>query len=406
MKKITPPLMVKFTEGTFGIERESLRVKKNGELSLSAHPRKLNIKNIEKDFSEAQLELVTPVQRSLKETYNLIVEMTSYVIQNLPKDEYLWPFSIPTLYKNEKTIPIAIYSELEKTRYREYLANKYGKTKQLICGIHYNFGLDDNLLQLLFLDEPEEVSFKNFKNKVYIKLAKNFLQDRWIITYLFGASPVGEKKLFPSYTPVRSIRNSSYGYGNLSSQKVSFESLESYLLSLEKLIKKKELYDEREFYGPIRLKSSNPFTNIEATGIEYIEIRMLDINPYNSCGIEFDDMEFIYLFLIYQINKKKIASQAEILEGNGMNEVTALENPFSKSNYFYKGLSILHEIEQLIVKLKLPDEFMHTVKKMKQRFYCPETTLSAQMMIDIQDSGSFMSLGKKLSQYYKTKKYD
>ncbi|MFS7421218.1 hypothetical protein AB6878_16980 [Carnobacterium maltaromaticum] len=403
MKKISPLLMSKFTEGTFGIERETLRVKKDGELSLSLHPSKLNIKGIEKDFSEAQLELVIPVQNSLKKTYALMLEMTRYIHQNLPEDEYLWPFSMPTLNKEEVMVPIATYSDSDKILYREYLAKKYGQSKQLICGIHYNFGFDDSLLRILYDERQEKCSFKEFKNMFYLKLAKNFLQDKWLITYLFGASPVGEKKIFPSYTPVRSIRNSSYGYRNLTSQKVSFDSLDSYVTTLEEFIEKKYLYDEREFYSPIRLKNGKTLASLREDGIEYIEIRMIDINPYSSCGIDLDDMEFLYLFLIYLVHKKETASQAEILEGHGMNEVTALEDPFSKSTYFYKGVSILQEMEQMVLKLKLPNTYIRTLKKMQERFYYPETTLSAQIIKDMQSTGSFMNLGIKISQQYKNR---
>jgi Gamma-glutamylcysteine synthetase len=68
-----------------GIEKESLRVKPDGLISLSPHPRALGsaLTNpyITTDFSEALLELITPVVRTIDSCLQELENIHRYTVQ-------------------------------------------------------------------------------------------------------------------------------------------------------------------------------------------------------------------------------------------------------------------------------------------------------------------------------------
>ena len=94
-------------EGGIGIEREGLRVNHNGELALTPHPQffepKLTNPYITTDFSESQIEIVTPTGASPEETYNMLSALTTAVHKNLREGELYWPQSVPGI------VPAAAY---------------------------------------------------------------------------------------------------------------------------------------------------------------------------------------------------------------------------------------------------------------------------------------------------------
>ncbi|MGL5175341.1 MAG: bifunctional glutamate--cysteine ligase GshA/glutathione synthetase GshB, partial [Cetobacterium sp.] len=187
-------LSLDIKKGNFGIEKESLRVKENGELAITPHPKIFGdkIKNpfITVDFSESQLELITPAEKSVKEAYNFLKNIHEIVSINL-KEEYLWSQSVPPILPNENEIPIAKFPNNKDLEiYREKLAEKYGRKKQLLSGIHFNFSFDDEFLEELYNLLKPNAEFKEFKNSVYLKISRNYFKYGWIIIYLLGASPV------------------------------------------------------------------------------------------------------------------------------------------------------------------------------------------------------------------------
>ena len=113
-------------------------------------------------------------------------------------------FSMPP-YITEEEIQIAALENDYEYQYRVSLGQRYGKLLQSMSGIHYNFELGKDLTQSLFEISDYE-HFITFRNDLYLKLAQNFLRYRWLLTYLYGASPLAEADFFkkpPSY-PVRS----------------------------------------------------------------------------------------------------------------------------------------------------------------------------------------------------------
>lgn len=307
-------------KGRFGIEKESLRVNEKGELALTNHPEIFGdkIKNpyITVDFSESQIEMITPIESSVEKAYDFLKNIHEIVVTNL-KDEYLWSQSVPPILPSEELIPLGKFpqnKELEK--YREKLALKYGRKKQLLSGIHFNFSFDDEFLKELYELSKEKTSFKEFKNNIYLKISRNYFKYGWMIIYLLGASPVihetylqkciDKMKKFTEDTyyfeDLVSFRNGSCGYRNEKDFFVNYESVDKYVESLERLIEKESISSAKEYYSPIRLKTKNPkeiLLELENSGIEYLEFRSIDLNPFSEIGIEKVDLEFLHLFILF-----------------------------------------------------------------------------------------------------------
>ena len=315
--------------GSFGIEWESLRAKEDGKLSLTPHPAifgdKLTNPVITTDFSESQIEIITPTFDTIDEAYDTFSLLADLVNASLPDDEYLWFQSIPCILPYWDRIPIAQYSEdgVDNQKYREDLAKKYGVKKQMISGVHFNFSFSDNFLKKLYSLEKSNATFKEFKNDIYLKIARNYLRYCWLIIYLTGCS-IGSHQTFShdcihlmdarddygSYYSTRgpSFRNASCGYKNLKDLYPSYDSVEDFTGDINRFIADGDLSEAKELYTQIRLKPKNPkdlLNSLNDDGIEYIEIRTLDINPFYKCGLVKKDMACLHLFLIYMLIKEE-----------------------------------------------------------------------------------------------------
>ena len=314
-------------EGSFGIEWESLRAKDDGKLSLTPHPAvfgdKLTNPLITTDFSESQIEIITPTFDTIDDAFENFSLLSDMVNASLPRDEYLWFQSIPCILPYWDQIPIAQYSgEGESSqKYREDLARRYGVKKQMISGVHFNFSFSERFLKKLYSLENDDLSFKDFKDDIYLKIARNYLRYCWLIIYLTGCS-IGSHKTFSndcihlmdakddygSYYSTRgpSFRNASCGYKNLKDLYPSYNSVNEFVGDINSFIDNGDLSEAKELYTQIRLKPKNPkdlLNSLKDSGIEYIEIRTLDINPFYQCGIVNRDMKFLHLFLIYMLVK-------------------------------------------------------------------------------------------------------
>ncbi|MCS6734363.1 hypothetical protein NOM07_18755, partial [Proteus terrae] len=174
-------------------------------------------------------------------------------------EEMLWPLSMPpALPEKEEDIVIAKLDQFEDVLYRRYLAKTYGRRKQMVSGIHFNFEFAEDFLQQLYALSETKESFQTFKTALYLKVTRNYLHYRWFLTYFFGATPASEANYFTTENgpqePVRSIRDSRYGYTNHEDVKVSYASLETYLADIAKLVETGKLSEEKEFYAPVRLR--------------------------------------------------------------------------------------------------------------------------------------------------------
>jgi glutamate--cysteine ligase len=196
------PLLAKIQRG---IEKEGLRVTAQAKVVQAKHPQVLGSAlthpSITTDYSEALLEFITPVSTTITDSINYLSNLHIYTARNNAA-EYIWPASMPCRLEGEESIPIAQYGHSNIGRmkhvYRQGLALRYGKTMQSIAGIHYNFSMPDDFWPLLQQLSAEQGDLRDFKSERYFGLIRNFQRHSWLLTYLFGASPVLDSSFFNS----------------------------------------------------------------------------------------------------------------------------------------------------------------------------------------------------------------
>ena len=334
--------------GLRGLEKESLRVDANGSLSLRSHPSSLGSAfthpHITTDYSEALLEFVTPPYSSNSEVLHFLRDVHRFVQLNLD-DELIWASSMPCLMNVEHQIPIAYYGSSNlgrmKSVYRSGLGYRYGRAMQAISGVHFNYSLPD-----MFWDEYREqaesaADLQQFRSEQYMRLIRNYRRYGWLILYLFGSSPAlcqsltSEKHGFleklsstTRFAPYgTSLRMSDIGYRNKgqATLSISGNSLDAYVSGLSKALSTVSpefmkigvlvdgeyrqlnaniLQVENEYYSSIRPKpkwgqSSRPTVALRRDGVEYVEIRTLDLNMQDPVGVSEHQLAFLEAFLIY-----------------------------------------------------------------------------------------------------------
>lgn len=324
-KNFTPEEIL---SGGFGLEREGLRVNPDGTLAQTDHPKifgdKMKNPYITTDFSESQVEVVTPRYDHLTRTYAVLEGLCDIINQEIGPNEYLWPGSMPCVSPPDDEIRVAHYSdedgELGKSYedYRKYLIGKYGSKKQLLTGIHFNFSLSDaTILKLKKLMAPDQ-DLKEFKNDIYLKIARGYLKYRWLVIYLTGCSSACHTsyncvKNYPM-RPVEhdslisengvSYRNSACGYKNQMDLFPRWDSVEDYVCDVQEFIDEGVIIGAKELYTQIRLKTKSKDKVLEElleNGIEYLEVRTVDLNLFDKTGVALVDLRFIQLLLLYAL---------------------------------------------------------------------------------------------------------
>lgn len=404
--------------GSFGIEWESLRVHPNGELSLTPHPGifgdKLTNPLVTTDFSESQIEIITPTFDSLDEAFNTFSFLSDVVNASLPDDEYLWFQSIPCILPYSEKIPIAQYTEdgEDSQKYREALARKYGLKKQMISGVHFNFSFSDDSLKKLYELSGSKLSYRYFKDEFYLKIARNYLRYCWLIIYLTGCS-IGSHNTFTSdcihlmdaddghgsyySTKGPSFRNASCGYKNLKRLYPSYDSVDDFTNDVQSFIDSGDLSQAKELYTQIRLKPKDPTNMLESLkndGIEYIEVRTLDINPFYKCGLIKHDMNFLHLFLIY-LSIKDESDYGDWQKEAFLNEERTAERAYDDSMRLLRdgkevtikswAADIINEMYGMCDVLGI-DEY-NTLNIMHDRIANPELTYGQRLLKLIEEYG-------------------
>ncbi|HFJ6582069.1 TPA: bifunctional glutamate--cysteine ligase GshA/glutathione synthetase GshB, partial [Enterococcus faecium] len=227
----------------------------------------------------------------------------------------------------------------------------------------------------------------------------------WMITYLFGASPMSEKNYFLDEShpqePVRSIRNSALGYTNHPNVKVSYASMKQYLADIERMIEEGKLSEEKEFYTPLRFRGGKKVADLATTGVRYIELRNIDLNPYARLGINPEQVRFLQLFLMYMLwTEEKEDCDQWVAEGTTRNNKVALEQPSDQTEFHQEGREILEGMKQMLVELDWLDS-LYLVEEALTQMDHPEQTLAAKLYQEAQLSSQqevAVALGH---QYYK-----
>jgi len=331
-----------------GIERECLRVTDDAQLAQTPHPQALGAAlthgQITTDYSESLLEFITPALTNPVETLASLDQIHRFAYSKLGS-EFLWSPSMPCPLPAEEDIPIAYYgtSNIGKLKYvyRQGLALRYGKTMQCIAGIHYNFSLPESVWPLLQQTENFDGDARDYQSHAYIALIRNFRRYSWLLMYLFGASPALDAGFLRGrahqleqfdadtlYLPyATSLRMSDLGYQSNAQADLTpcYNDLISYTDSLRKAVatpyapyveigthkdgewiqlNTNVLQIENEYYSNIRPKrvtysGERPIQALVARGVQYVEVRCLDINPFLPTGIDLQQSRFVDAFVLY-----------------------------------------------------------------------------------------------------------
>ena len=309
MSKILSTTNAQLWGGTFGLERETLRVTADGYMAQSPHPFP-NDPHIVKDFCENQAEINTGVHDTAQGAIDELSEHSKRLTAEINKrGERLWLYSNPPAIKNEDDIPVALYEgdQQGKHSYRLYLAEKYGKYKMTLSGIHVNYSLSEEMLQYSF-SHSSYSDFIKFKNHAYLRLAQGLLNYGWLINLLLSASPVCDGSYFSPerlgetvITEYASIRCGKEGYWNNFTPILSYDDILAYADSIQHYLNKGALASVGELYYPIRLKpkGANRLNNLVQNGVNHIELRNIDLNPFAESGLDVRDLQFLELLILW-----------------------------------------------------------------------------------------------------------
>lgn len=396
LQKLSPnsPIL----QATFGLERESLRINSDNRVAQTPHPETLGSRSfhpyIQTDYSEPQLELITPVAHSTKEARRFLGAITDVAVRSMEKTEYLWPLSMPPVISEEE-IQIAQLESDYEYQYRVGLAERYGKLLQSMSGIHYNFELGKDLTQQLF-EASDYDDLITFKNALYLKLAQNFLRYRWLLTYLYGASSLAEKGfLTEEIGCVRSIRNSNYGYVNAPDVHISFSSLEQYVTDIEQAVASGQLSAEKEFYSAVRLRGAKTSRDFLTKGITYLEFRNFDLNPFEPLAISQETLDTTHLFalaLLWLDDMDQV--DKELTQAADLNNRIALSHPHTLLPAEADATPILTAMKSIVQHFGLDDYYSQLIAQVEAALQDPRLTLSGKIAEQVED-GSLERFGQQ-----------
>ena len=392
------PSTAPILQATFGLERESLRINTENRVAQTPHPKKLGSRSfhpyIQTDYSEPQLELITPFTQSTKEARRFLGAITDVACRSMNKDEYLWPLSMPP-HITEDEIQIAQLESDYEYQYRVGLGERYGKLLQSMSGIHYNFELGKDLTKQLF-EASDYDDLITFKNALYLKLAQNFLRYRWLLTYLYGASSLAEKGfLTDEIGCVRSIRNSNYGYVNAPDVHIAFSSLEQYVTDIEQAVASGQLSAEKEFYSAVRLRGAKTSRDFLTKGITYLEFRNFDLNPFDPLAISQETLDTTHLFalaLLWLDDMERV--DEELATAADLNNRIALSHPHTLLPAEADANPILTAMKSIVQHFRLDDYYSQLIAQVEAAIQDPRLTLSGKIAEQVED-GSLERFGQQ-----------
>ena len=437
------------TGGYKGIEKESLRVAADGCLAQTPHPvglgSALTNRFITTDFSEALIEFVTPAVPHTWEALRDLCDIHQFTYQRLG-DELLWVTSMPCKIPKDSEIPLARYGSSNvgrmKTIYRNGLGHRYGRTMQTIAGLHFNYSLPEAFWPIWQELERDSGELSAFRSAAYLGLIRNFRRVGWLILYLFGSSPalcksfaaaapagMSELDRMTLFEPfATSLRMSDLGYSNKTQARlnISLNSLEEYIAGLSRAIRTPEpayekigvkvngeyrqlnanqLQIENEYYSPIRPKrvansGERPTAALRRGGIEYVEVRSLDLNVFDPVGINQNVMRFTEALLIYCL-----LEDSPPLDDRGWDELSANHSATAKRGrdpdlrlqrdgkeislaaWADEILRGVREVAALLDRGGDNDDYSQSVAAQQARVEDPDRTPSARLLSELTSTG-------------------
>jgi glutamate--cysteine ligase len=447
---------------TRGYERECLRVDANGQLAQTPHPLALGSKLthpwITTDYAEPLLEFITPPSQDPAFPLAFLRDIHRFTAAQL-QGETMWAGSMPCVLGDDKDIPIADYGHSNaarfKTVYREGLSLRYGRKMQAIAGAHYNWSLPDDFWLALKDCCGPTTSMQDFVSERYFGLIRNFLRFGWLIPYLFGASPALNKsflqgpsnelqELWPGTLVgphATSLRMSDLGYQNHAQAKlnISFNSLAEYTQALETAIRTPDpfyvaagvrdgthwkqlnanlLQIENEFYAGIRPKRVSPHGErpakaLQTYGVEYVEVRLFDLNPFIDIGIAPEQSAFADVLLMMCLFRESppisCREQSEndenknrvVLHGRQPNLALLVHNreqPFRP--LAHELFDDMQPFADMLDTAYGGTGYATTMQRLRQRIDAPDTTPSAQVLAAVKEHGGFSEFALAMAQQH------
>ena len=435
--------------GRKGIEKEALRISGDGYIALTPHPdglgSALTNRYITTDFSEALLEFVTPAYTSSWEALQVVCDIHQFTYANIG-DELLWPASMPCRVPDGTEVPLARYGSSNvgqmKTIYRRGLGHRYGRPMQTIAGVHFNYSLPAPFWPMYQELAADTRSLDAFRSDHYLGLVRNFRRFGWLVLYLCGASPALCRSFEPAakldmpvlhgdtlYSPYgTSLRMSDLGYSNKTQAgiRLSLNNLDDYIEALSAAIETPEpayeaigvkvdgeyrqlnanrLQIENEYYSSVRPKrvarsGERPTAALRRGGIEYVEIRALDISLYDPAGINQNAMRFIEAFLVYCLLEEspplddadlaRVTANQGLVAKEGRRPGLELERATGKATLRDWALAMLDDISavaELIDAGETGGDYASAVAEMRALVEEPERTPSARLVEDMTERG-------------------
>lgn len=435
-----------------GIEKESLRVDSDGTLAQTPHPRGLGSAlthpRITTDFSESLLELVTPPLSTTVASSDYLRNLHTFIYRHLDA-EVLWGASMPCVVPQDELIPVADYGSANvgqmKRVYRLGLGHRYGRVMQTIAGIHFNFSMEAELLaDVISAPRPPNAGANQLQHTVsaaYFGLLRNFHRHCWLLLYLFGASPAvcrsflqgqphsladfDDHTVFAPYGT--SLRMGDLGYQNNAQNaiEVDVNSVEGYTRSLvkatntvhppyeaiglvdehqvRKQLNANLLQIENEYYAVIRPKrvarsGEKPSHALRERGVEYVEMRCIDLDPFAPTGISIETSNFLLVFGLYclfdaspDMNRSDLRAAHEnqrrtINEGRRPGIKLIVERSESAlTPAAYGSLDKISDIAGALDDVYGGGDFTHSVSLQREKLKDPEATPSARVVREMRE---------------------
>lgn len=453
-----------FLNVVYGIEREGLRITSDGHVAQSSHPLGLGSALthpwITTDYAESLIELVTPTASSLSELQQQLSDLHRYLLANI-KNERLWPLSMPCPIRSEQDIAIAQYGTSNiaqmKHIYRVGLKHRYGSLMQIIAGVHFNWSLGEAFWQTWSAYQSQQMT--STSSGGYMHLVRNFYRMSWLTPYLFGASPavhesfLNEKNRqtlpftrqddFCFLEDATSLRLSGLGYTNHAQDVIAIDtnSLSGYVQQLRKAIhtpsahfaqigvcvdghyrqlNDKYLQLENELYTPIRPKcvafsGEKPSDALASRGIEYVELRCCDVNPFDPVGMSTEQVYFYNLLLLHcllrpspdldecEINVHRLNLEQTAVSGRAPHmqlQQTAGRGAISLRIQGERLLKAMQPLARCLDEHLEQTCYQAVLDKQLQKMEDPNATLSAQVLTQTKKEG-FLAFGSRLASTYK-----
>ncbi len=438
--------------GLIGLEKEALRVAGDGRIAQTPHPAALGAAlthpYITTDYSEALLELITPPFARASETRAFLRDAHILVHQQL-QGELLWTASMPCIVDDPGRIPIARYGDSNAGRmkhiYRVGLGHRYGRMMQVIAGVHFNYSLPEAFWPAYQTLERDQGRPRDFIDRNYFALIRNLQRFGWIIPYLFGASPAvcdsfltnRETHLETLHGGTRferwatSLRMGDIGYTNrqeaCAGMKACYNDLACYVDSLSRAISTpckfwekigvrdgdggyrqlnaNLLQIENEYYSTVRPKQiqrhmEKPVHALRERGVRYVELRSLDIDPFDPLGISLETMRFVEAFMIFclladsplidQRERRFIDRNLEDTAHNGRAcdfQLARHQGPIRLGEWLDEILARMEEICRLLDQHGPESGYLDALRQLRESRRDPDHTPSARIIAELRESG-------------------